>query len=317
MFTLRKDINSAFTLVELLVVIAIVGLLSTIILISTSGLREQAEIAKTLQWAKSIDSLLGADAVGIWSMDESPAYHGTEIKDLSGWGNHGTLYTNEGTAVNKSEIGVINGALSFDGIDDYVDVPNPGLITNGSIETWFYFPSNFAEETVPRNALFGFNKSGTLANETHATFGGYSSAWAGELLTINVDGNYGGWTGNQLFGMDYAPAGWHHFVFTRDESGGKIYLNGDEVTIGPALGTNPLSITTVTAPFHAADHSVNKIGAMRNTLDYFNGFIDETHVYSVALTASQIQSQYYAGLNKLLAKKLIDKQEYQQRLAIN
>jgi prepilin-type N-terminal cleavage/methylation domain-containing protein len=114
---------TGFTLVELLVVIAIVGLLSTIVLVSTSGLREQAEIAKTLQWAKSIDSLLGADAVGIWNMDENPASQGTIIKDLSGWGNNGTFNTGE-VGVNKSMPGVVGNAISFDGVDDYVEGPN-------------------------------------------------------------------------------------------------------------------------------------------------------------------------------------------------
>jgi type II secretion system protein G len=40
---------NGFTLVELLVVIAIIGLLSTIVLVSTSGVRDSAKIAKTQQ----------------------------------------------------------------------------------------------------------------------------------------------------------------------------------------------------------------------------------------------------------------------------
>jgi hypothetical protein len=61
------------------------------------------------------------------------------------------------------------------------------------------------------------------------------------------------------------------------------------------------------------------IGAYWNNtypIQFFDGSVDEARIYNTALTASQIQSQYYVGLNKLLAKGLIDETEYQQRLAV-
>jgi hypothetical protein len=48
----------------------------------------------------------------------------------------------------------------------------------------------------------------------------------------------------------------------------------------------------------------------------FNGIIHEARVYNTAFTASQIQSQYYTGLNRLLAKGLMEEKEYRERLTL-
>jgi hypothetical protein len=49
----------------------------------------------------------------------------------------------------------------------------------------------------------------------------------------------------------------------------------------------------------------------------YKGLIDEVRVHNAVLTISQIQSQYRAGLNRLLAKGLINGQEYRERLIVN
>ncbi|MDP1624281.1 MAG: type II secretion system protein, partial [bacterium] len=126
---MKKHNQKGFTLAELLVVISILGLLASIVLVSTSGATERARIAKILQWSQSLHSLLGADVVGIWRLDENPAIHGTTMVDSSGNGNNGTLFTNDG-ATNKAVAGVVGGALSFDGVDDYVSCGNGSSLKN-------------------------------------------------------------------------------------------------------------------------------------------------------------------------------------------
>jgi general secretion pathway protein G len=49
-----KKQNKGFTLIELLVVIAVIGLLSTIVVVSTKGVKEKARIAKAQQEIKQI-----------------------------------------------------------------------------------------------------------------------------------------------------------------------------------------------------------------------------------------------------------------------
>ncbi|MDD2732203.1 MAG: type II secretion system protein, partial [Candidatus Pacebacteria bacterium] len=75
--------KKGFTLIELLVVIAILGLLASIILLSTRGVRERGIIAKGLQFSGSIKHALGADIVGEWNFEDN-------CNDSTGNGNNGT-----------------------------------------------------------------------------------------------------------------------------------------------------------------------------------------------------------------------------------
>jgi prepilin-type N-terminal cleavage/methylation domain-containing protein len=54
----KRNKQKGFTLIELMVGIAIVGLLSSVILVATKGSTDKANIAKTMQWSRSIESLL-------------------------------------------------------------------------------------------------------------------------------------------------------------------------------------------------------------------------------------------------------------------
>jgi prepilin-type N-terminal cleavage/methylation domain-containing protein len=283
----------AFTLVELLVVIAIIGLLSTVVLVSTSGLREQAEIAKILTWTRSAQSLLGDSAIGIWNLDEDPASHGSTIYDLSGWGNNGVLYTNDGTT-DKSVLGVVGNALSFDGTDDYVEAP---ILTpsNVTVEAWIKinainltdYPrvvSNLKNETIWK----GFEIYQLINSRAiHIQMNVAGTFWSGYIGTPDL----GEWT---------------HVAFTFDGSYVRPYFNG-------IIGTPQSFPGTIT--YHSVPGKTY-ISKNPNVGTAFNGLIDEVRIYNTALTASQIQSQYYTGLDKLLTKELIDEEEYQARLPL-
>jgi prepilin-type N-terminal cleavage/methylation domain-containing protein len=318
------DKFKAFTLVELLVVIAIIGLLSTIVLVATSGLREQAEIAKTLQWAKSIDSLLGADAVGIWNMDENPATQGTTIKDMSGWGNNGTLNTGE-TGVNKSVAGVMGQAISFDGVDDYINCgfgqslkPNNKL----SISVWVKMetPSTSRQPSILGNSYYtaGAVSGYRLMIVPNGTWNG-ASYWSGYWSDINsyymglclyrgvAQGDVA-WSGQVGYTVSASNMEnkWNHIVAVFDRPVMKIYLNGREV----GSGTYDYDI------FYHQYSTYIGADSWNITSEEFSGLIDEVRIYNTALTASQIQSQYYVSLNGLLAKGLMNETEYNERLTI-
>jgi prepilin-type N-terminal cleavage/methylation domain-containing protein len=285
--------KKAFTLVELLVVIAIIGLLSTIVLISTSGLREQAEIAKTLTWARSIDSTLGADAVGIWNMDENPASQGTVIKDMSGWGNDGTLSTGE-TGVNKSVAGVVGQAISFDGVDDYIDLPSSAILrlgNEGTIAIWVKANSFSQDYNIMYTSTGGADID--KAPYIYCSPDGKLNAYLGGAARQGIPSDI------------YLSIGqWYLVLFTWDGSNVSLYANMDYYTIPQTV------INQFTGNFRIGRY--NPVTPER----IWDGLIDEVRIYNQALTASQIQSQYYAGLNKLLAKGLIDEIEYQERLVL-
>ena len=80
--------EKSFTLIELLVVIAIIGVLTSIVLVSTQGLQGKARITKTLEFSQSLNNALGAYAVGWWTFDGGA---GPRVQDTPGYGNNGTL----------------------------------------------------------------------------------------------------------------------------------------------------------------------------------------------------------------------------------
>lgn len=111
-----------FTLIELMVVISIIGLLSSIVLVSMGGIRQKAKIAKNLEVSNSINHVLGTYAAGIWNFDEGS---GLAAKDGSGYSHDGVIngatYTSN-TPQSVAGSGAGQYALSFDGVDDYVDI---------------------------------------------------------------------------------------------------------------------------------------------------------------------------------------------------
>jgi len=284
---------SAFTLVELLVVIAIIGLLSTIVLITTSGLREQADMARVLTWVKNVDSLLGAEAVGIWNLDENPAIHGTTVSDLSGWGNNGILNTSDGS-VNKSASGVIANALNLDGVNDYVNIAdNSSLSLGGSItiEAW-----------VNANSVSGHTSNQyRIANKfSYPNSGWYLHYHSNGFFNFaTYDG--GGHTAN--YPIIPRLNTWYHVVGVSDGTNNKVYVNG----ISGSLMSSGTLINAI-QPL--------QIGGYGSSEYAWNGLVDEVRIYNVALTADQVRSQYYVGLDRLLAKGLIDKEEYNRRIKV-
>ncbi len=71
-------------------------------------------------------------------LNGSPATDGSAVPDSSGESNHGVLYTGEGMS-DKSTGGMYGAALAFDGVDDYVEIPDdPALdVTDEvTVEAW-------------------------------------------------------------------------------------------------------------------------------------------------------------------------------------
>jgi prepilin-type N-terminal cleavage/methylation domain-containing protein len=290
--------NEAFTLVELLVVIAIVGLLSTIVLAVTSGASEQGRIAKSLQFSKQIENILGSGLVGRWNFDEgadNTCSDGKDICDSSGWGNNGVLINSPTWRCNDAYTPSGKGcSLEFDGVNvRYAEVASHNSlgpeeeITN---EVWFklYTLSNTAtvlakDNPAPTNYWIDIRNGGTsiyVGGYTSDSSVCYEGATVPALL-INT---------------------WYHLAWTYDRQNMKTYLNGNLINnVGRTCVLNKNE-----APL--------RIGTRNGTSNLFPGLIDEVKIYSIVLTASQIQSQYCVGLDSLLVRGLIGEKEYWQRL---
>ncbi|MFH1713572.1 MAG: LamG-like jellyroll fold domain-containing protein [Patescibacteria group bacterium] len=263
--------SKGFTLIELLVVIAIIGMLSSIVLVNTRGSREKARIAKALEFSQTIHNSLGSEAVGIWDFDSCNA------QDSSGYGNNGTI----NGAVCSSDtpylvLGQGNGkhSLSFDGVDDYVEIPSINLGINRYITLSFWVNySHVPDSNTYWGEFLFFGRQFILSIK--------GSGSQAQIRTYFWNNPTGSMTSNS-----FEPQQWNHIVFTFDGSAQKVYLNGALLTTFPSTGNIYNGSGTLNVNKYAGDG------------DWGSGTIDDVHIYSQALSQSQIQQHYAEGLLK-------------------
>ena len=221
------------------------------------------------------------------------------LNSISRWEfNEGTGVTaydsagsDDGTLVNGptwQTIGMIDGALSFDGVDDYVEVPDsPSLdmMTAITMEAWVQLDSidNTYDTIVwkPDDTTTNNRDYALIRNRT----GDFSAAWMGKFGTsIQTTAGY-----SEVFGTTIPTAGgWYHVVSTYDGESLKLYVNGQLESSQSHSGT----LVTSDAPL--------LFGKSGNPTDplWLNGTLDEVSLYSRAMIATEIEARYLALKNE-------------------
>jgi hypothetical protein len=208
--------------------------------------------------------------VGYWSFDEGS---GTKAGDASGQGNTGTLTNMEaGDWVD----GARGKALSFDGVDEYVDVPHDADFngTSGiSISFWVNYSSSSATLTGPLQK--GAYPSSGWDIVFHRTNRNVNLRFAGSV-NDHV-------SSNNMLALDT----WQHVVITFDPQADavKFYFNG--VYDKTVTDTGSIVGNTTALSFGS--------GVYAKLL----GSLDEVRIYNRALGASEITSLYQLSAAKL------------------
>jgi hypothetical protein len=196
--------------------------------------------------------------------------------DLSGYNHHGTV---NGATLTTDRFGNIDGAYEFDGINDFISIPqSPSLnIENElSISVWIKptaFPtsgnmmilgkSNYTSAT---NYLLRIKPNGFLQFE-YKTFANSSD----NPLLLNQ---------------------WNHVVVTSNTS------NEKQVYVNNVLAAH----TSQSSPFGLVSNPVT-IGAASYNSEYFNGSIDDVKIYQKALSDADV-AQLYNTISTQLPKFL-------------
>ncbi len=268
----------AFTLIELLVVIAIIGLLTTLVLVNTSGTRGKAQIAQGLQFSGHLYNTLGSEVVGIWNFDNGT---GTVAYDTSGYGNNGTisgaLFATD-TPYNLVGLGTDKYSMFFDGVNDYISVGNSSVLnTHAALTYELWFKKLGPGEAYPIvlgaydcHSYYGIR----LSNTTNSIYFEYGQdPWDGTNFSYAV-------------GATFSDSSWHHYAVAYDGTVISGYSDGKYV--GQKVTSSGLK---------NGNHTVY-IGGVNTSWGDSNTLIDDVRIYGVALSASEIQRHYAEGLEK-------------------
>ena len=211
----------------------------------------------------SVLAVDGNEPIAHWKFDEGS---GTMAYDSAG-SNDGTVYDAVWTA------GQIDGALSFDGVNDYVDCgTGPAITGTGtfSVSAWIMVPGSSGGPIVNQrspssaNGMYGLG----VGADGRAQFQIYNQGY-GFVVHTDVTVNDGFW---------------HHVVAVRTSStDGEIYADG-------SLGGSD------SGPAKSLNNVVVNIGRATTGLYHLNGLIDDVRIYDRALSAEEIQQLYQDGL---------------------
>ena len=199
-----------------------------------------------------------------WTFDETS---GTTAADIIG-GHDGIHYNNPSPAV-----GMVAGALSFDGVNDYVEatVGASHDYTNLTIDAWIK-PNTVSSDMVIvdyGNSLYGLSLEGDELRF-------YTQVDTLSYAPISTNANI--------------QAGvWSHVAVTADTASGSFrwYVNGNLVDVLPIYNANS-----------SYYYSTSKweIGSLNSGTGYqFDGLIDELEIFERALSEAEIQGLFNAG----------------------
>lgn len=198
--------------------------------------------------------------VGAWSFNEGI---GTTVGDASGQNNTGTLNGPVWTSTGK-----YGGALTFDGVNDFVNVPDANsldLTTGMTLSAWVR-PTTLGNwrqvllKERPNGLTYGLYGTGGTGNRPNSTIsvGGVDrevNAPAASALTVNT---------------------WAHLAVTYDGTTMRIYVNGTQVATRAQTGAMATSSNAL------------KIGGNAIWGEWYAGQVDEVRVFNRALTAVEI-----------------------------
>ena len=169
-------------------------------------------------------------------------------------------------------------AMSFDGINDYVELPIGALIstaTDMSVATWV----NMADSSANWQRIFDFGSTNT---------GGYMflAPREGTSGPIRFAITPAGGSESIVSTTENLTSGWHHLAVVIDSAAmtASVYVDGNVAASG-AVETLPRDLGTTTQ---------NWLGRSQFTADdYFDGLLADFSIYNAALSAAEVS--YLAG----------------------
>ncbi|MCR6639925.1 MAG: T9SS type A sorting domain-containing protein [Sporocytophaga sp.] len=199
--------------------------------------------------------------------------------DISSYKNHGIVH---GAKLTANRLGQPNEAYLFDGIDDYIEIPdapslNPANIT---LAAWVKVDSIISQTPdIIRKSIFS-----NATNEQYILRLAYYNT---PQTCIKVNStcvyNPNGWTTNTS-PVKVSLENWHFIVATFDSLALRLY------TDGKLLSEEKLSSP---APIVKCGSNIRIGTAWRDYPNYFKGIIDDIKIFNKALDECAIKALYH------------------------
>jgi len=224
-------------------------------------------ISSVLAVTVSVSADTPSGMVSYWKFDESS---GTTASDSYG-SNSGTISGATWTT------GISGSALSFDGVNDYVLVPDDASIDFGTgdftLEAWICRESSGSNHMIidkrEVTQACGYLMGIGIDNKVHIAAKDTSLHFVEIAGTTTISNN-----------------AWYHIVGVFDRDGnGQIYINGELDNSG--------SITSASGNLATnANLYIGYKSVIQSAWGCFDGCIDEVRVYNRALTSNEISEHY-------------------------
>lgn len=197
-------------------------------------------------------------------------------------GNNGTVV---GAVLTTDRFGNSNHAYSFDGMDDYIIVPQDtdndlNLMVDGlSISAWIN------TNTLPSTDIASIVTKWCGASSEQ--YGIFMNTSGQNLVAIRVVNNAGITNASIL-----STGSWYHIVFTFDKitNEHKVYIDNTNTLTQSVVGTYANSTDTTSLSFGAQACDNNGSAAFPSR--FFNGKIDDIRIYNRVLNLLEVDSLF-------------------------
>lgn len=208
--------------------------------------------------------------------------------DASVNANNGIVY---GATLTADRFGNANSAFSFDGVNNYIEIPNSSSLQFTSnlqtISFWMKIPS--IPNPINEHALFEKMDQHLSADPSGNSAEGFKISFApsGDIYYSIKSGSGSNWSSVILPNNLLTANQYYNIVFTNDNDSLRSFLNGVNIN----------SVKTSAGTVIGANNSSLLIGKELWTsnganMDYFNGILDDITIYERALSPCDIDSIY-------------------------
>ena len=190
--------------------------------------------------------------------------------------NNGTVF---GATLTTDRFGSNNGAYNFNGLNNYISIPADSfLLDTYTYSIWAKISSIPVFGTYPIATSIGSGASGGDQNIDILNLGGVNLGWSGGGY------NQGGSPATSSTATGILPAinTWHHITVTRDFNFLKLYVDCQLIDSSSTGGQ---------AALYGSGMKYFYVGARSGLLNvnyYFDGVIDDIHIYNRVLASNEI-----------------------------